>query len=413
MNTAASIPKPLRVAHVAAFLSSVSGIVSIALSQGLLVFALAVLALRPKQIRFPRVMWPLVAFALWTVIAAWQSPDMGAAAPQFKKFLVYLVPVMIYTAFRRFDQVRRLAEAWFVVATVAALVSLGQFAWKLAAIRETGSSFDAAYVGDRITGFFSHWMTFSEQLVLVFAMLAAYILFSASARKPGAGVWWVCGAICATALLLSYTRSVWLAAAAMGVYLIGCWWRKLLWAVPLAILLAVLLAPSSMQRRVSSIIQPGENSARLIMWKTGANMIAAHPWFGIGPERVGPEFSNYLPARYTPETLPEAYYGHLHNMYIHYAAERGWPAALIIVWLLAQVIWDHRRYLTALPPGRGDRRALGHGVVAASIGVAVAGCFDVTLGDSEILGLYLALVTAGYLALGGANRSTTSDTALD
>jgi len=28
--------------------------------------------------------------------------------------------------------------------------------------------------------------------------------------------------------------------------------------------------------------------------------------------------------------LPNGYYGHLHNIYVHYAAERGVPAAIIL-----------------------------------------------------------------------------------
>lgn len=392
----AAPPKPLRVAHVAAFLASVGGLVSIAVSQGALVLALAALALRPRAIRFPRVMWPLLAFSVWTVIAAWQSPEMSAAMPQFKKFLVYLVPVMIYSAFRRFDQLSRLIEAWFVVATTAALVSLVQFAWKWLEISRAGADFEAAYMGERITGYFSHWLTFSEVLVLVFAVLLAYLLFSTSAQKSGARVWWVCAAVIGVALVVSYTRSVWLALGVAGLYLVASWRRELLWGVPVLVLLGVLFAPAPLQRRVASMAQPDQNSARIIMWQTGANMVDARPWFGVGPERVRDEFENYMPERLQGTPLPEAYYGHLHNMYIHYAAERGWPAALIIVWLLCQVIFDQRRVLRGLPAGRGDRRAIAHAAIAATLAVAVVGFFDLTLGDSEILGLYLAIVTVGY-----------------
>ena len=57
------------------------------------------------------------------------------------------------------------------------------------------------------------------------------------------------------------------------------------------------------------------------MWETGWNMVRAHPWLGVGPERVGPRFEEFMPP--WEGELPDAYYGHLHNIYIHYAAERG------------------------------------------------------------------------------------------
>jgi putative inorganic carbon (hco3(-)) transporter len=124
-------------------------------------------------------------------------------------------------------------------------------------------------------------------------------------------------------------------------------------------------------------------------------MIEAHPWFGVGPERVGPLFRQFLPA--DVETLPDAYYGHLHSIYVHYAAERGLPAVLFLLWFFGQTLWDHTRALRRLPSSRrDDRRFLLHAVIAATVAVMVVGCTDVTLGDSEVLGIYLALVALGY-----------------
>ena len=38
-------------------------------------------------------------------------------------------------------------------------------------------------------------------------------------------------------------------------------------------------------------------------------------------------------------------------------------------------------------------------VIAATLAVMTVGCFDVTLGDSEVLAIYLALVAIGYCAV--------------
>ena len=133
------------------------------------------------------------------------------------------------------------------------------------------------------------------------------------------------------------------------------------------------------------------------MWETGLNMIQAYPWLGVGPERVGPRFEEFMPE--LEGERADAYYGHLHNIYIHYAAERGLPAALALIWFLVSVIYDCRKSLKHLPRGRSFDRFLLHATSAATLGVMVVGCFDVTLGDSEILAFYLAIVALGYGAV--------------
>ena len=56
--------------------------------------------------------------------------------------------------------------------------------------------------------------------------------------------------------------------------------------------------------------------------------------------------------------------------------------------------------------GRNDERLfVAHGVIAATLGVCVVSCFDLTLGDSEILGVYLTIVALGYHAVSAAGEA--------
>ena len=80
----------------------------------------------------------------------------------------------------------------------------------------------------------------------------------------------------------------------------------------------------------------------------------------------------------------------------------------MILWLLAKVVWDHRRALNQLPPGRSARRFILHATIAATIGVLIMSCFDLTLGDSEILAVYLAIVALGYRAVHTVQQSDLS-----
>ena len=98
--------------------------------------------------------------------------------------------------------------------------------------------------------------------------------------------------------------------------------------------------------------------------------------------------------------LPEGWYGHLHNIYLHYAAERGIPTMLALMWMLGKILWDFLHALRRLPPGASDARFLLHGGVAVMLAILVAGFFELNLGDSEVLFMFLTVVAAGYTAAG-------------
>ena len=172
-------------------------------------------------------------------------------------------------------------------------------------------------------------------------------------------------------------------------------------ALPVALLLIALLAPASIRERFSSMLKPGKvdsNQFRIVTLRTGLEMIRAHPWFGLGPEEVKLQFDRYVPPD-IPRPLPEGWYGHLHNIYLQYAAERGIPTMLLMLWMLAQILWDCLRRVWRLPPGRSDLKFVLHGAVAVAIATMIAGCFEYNLGDSEVLIMFLVVVGCAYAAM--------------
>jgi O-antigen ligase len=127
-------------------------------------------------------------------------------------------------------------------------------------------------------------------------------------------------------------------------------------------------------------------------------MIEAHPWLGLGPEMPRIEFDRYVPADIS-RPLPEGSYIHLHNLYLHYAAERGIPTLIVFFWLLGKIVHDFWRGLQALPSGDRERRFLLHGGIAAVLAVLVDGVANINLGHSPILTMFLVIVACGYIAL--------------
>ncbi len=77
---------------------------------------------------------------------------------------------------------------------------------------------------------------------------------------------------------------------------------------------------------------------------------------------------------------------------------------LVFLWMIAWILLDFSRGLRALPPGPGDRRFILEGAIAVVIGALVEGFFEVNLGDSEPLTMFLIAVACGYLALDPQER---------
>jgi putative inorganic carbon (HCO3(-)) transporter len=385
-----------------------SALVSIAVSQILLALALCAVLLSGVRLRLPRIWIPLALFMAGTVASMLLSGSIAAGRPQIRKFYVYLMLLVVYSAFHSLAQVRRLEVSWTVVGGAAGALGIVQFAVKVRESRPPGVGFYEHYVAERITGFTSNWQTYSGEMMVVLLVAAAFLMFSPRARGRLMWIGLAAAVLTSCAVLLGYTRGTWLATAAAGLYLVWQWKRRLLVAVPVLLILILWANPGGVRARFVSAFEPhGEtdsNQHRIVCWRTGWQMIKAHPWFGIGPEMVGPELMKYVPED-IPRPLPAGWYGHLHNVYIHYAAERGVPTMLMLVAALITILLDCRRALRKLPPGPGELKAVLHGTVAVVLGIMVNGLFEVNLGDSEVLALFLAVVASGYAALDAKEAS--------
>src|SRR5260370_3103602 len=116
-----------------------------------------------------------------------------------------------------------------------------QFARKCQAARAAHENFYLSYVGARITGFMSHWMTFSGHMMMALMLIAALVFFSKDRRWVG----WllVAATLVSVALVAAETRSMWLGAAAGGIYLTWFWRRWLVAAVPVLAGILLLINP--------------------------------------------------------------------------------------------------------------------------------------------------------------------------
>jgi O-antigen ligase len=398
MNT----PEPLllRSARWLAFASAVGILFGIAFSQIFLALAFAALLASGAKLRLPRIWLPLVLFMAGTLISLAFSEHPASGLPQIRKFYVFLELLVVFSLVRSLRMVRWLFLTWAGIAVITAVHGYVQFAGKIREANRLGRNFYEFYVGERITGFTSHWNTYSAEEMFALIMLCAFLFFSAAAARR-LWLWIGCAVLIAVAILLGETRGIWIAAAVAALYLVWSWRRKLVLLLPVLLIVGYLGSPPALKDRFTSIFKPkgvDSNEFRVVTWRTGIEMIKRHPLLGVGPERVKTDFEQYVPAD-IPRPLPSGWYGHLHNIYLHYAAERGIPTMLILMWLLIQILLDFGRGLQKLPPGKSDQRFLLHGAIAAVLATMAEGFVELNLGDSEVLTMFLVVVACGYLAL--------------
>jgi O-antigen ligase len=176
-------------------------------------------------------------------------------------------------------------------------------------------------------------------------------------------------------------------------------------ALPLPILAVVLLNPFELRERVTSVFHShgdtDSNKFRYVCLREGWEIIKKHPFLGLGPERikaleVSGEYQKWIPAD-IPRPLPTGWYGHLHNLYVQLAAERGIPAALVMIWLLLRML---AAFLHGARRARDnpDARAILFGCIAMIIGILAVGFSEYNLGESGVLTPFLGMMMCGYVA---------------
>lgn len=390
-----------RVSGLLVLASAVSILLSISASQILLGCALGTCFASRPRLRLPPIWLPLALFLAGTFLSLIFSPNPIHGLPQVKKMYVFSILFVILTTIHDLNFPRRLVLWWSGIATAVAGYGLVQSIVRLYRVQEQHGDVYESYVAHRFTGFMSHVMTFSGEDMVVLLLLIAFLAFAPTVSRwlfmTASGSAILIGAV----LLISGARTVWLGVAAGGFWLLWHWKKGVAIIAPALIILLLWFVPGPVHDRFLSLFHPRKdldsNEFRLICIRTGARMIESHPWLGIGLDETKYHFLDYLPPD-TRRPLPPGFYQHLHNVYLQYAAERGVPTMLVMMWLLLQTLHDFQNALKKLRAGRSNERFVLHGSIAVVIGIMVSGLFEVNLGDSEVLTSFLIVVGCGYIA---------------
>jgi O-antigen ligase len=316
-------------------------------------------------------------FVASSLLSALFSFDPLSSLVDTKKLLLFAVPYLTVSAFQRISTVEKMILLLIGIADIAALVSLWQYFFG-----ELGD------LDNRLRGFMSHYMTFSGLLMGVAVLALAELIFRGKWKVFLAGSL----ALLMAVLLLSLTRSAWVGVLVAATLLLFIRDRRLLVALPVLILGAMVLIPPEVETRIRSFVRPDVSGRdRLFMLKSAFEMTANHPWLGVGPDMVSDVYPIYL-----VEGAPHRENVHLHNNFAQIAAERGLLCLVAWLWLVISfMVWSIRAFNhTKDDP---QRRALAAGALGVLISGLAAGLFEYNFGDSEFLMFFLFISSIPFL----------------
>lgn len=303
-------------------------------------------------------------FAAWVVLSAVFSSNLPVSTRHLPGLsLLLLLPI----AMELMDTPPRGRAVVLALGASGCALSLLGF-WQF--VNDRGSDINA-----RIQGTLSHWMTFAG-----LALIAACVLLGFAFEERGR--WRLAGLAAVlplTAMLLTYTRGVWVGLVAGLVLYLAVRRPRGLLLIPPAVVVVFLLMPREIQDRMRSIgdLSDPTSRDRIAMARAGLHMIADHPLFGVGPDMVQRLYPLYRQPEAVRPQVP-----HLHNNVLQIAASNGLPAAAAYLCLVGLFLY---RAVTRLKKEtRPDRAALLAGALLAVSAISVAGLFEYNFGDTEV-----------------------------
>ena len=267
--------------------------------------------------------------------------------------------------------------AWqglFLGSAISSFFLIGDFISRLVSYRREIAAGDDVSFYLRTGGLLNNWMVYGTVEVLIFAGLLSFWFAFPDRRRR----WWPVLALNALAVVLSLTRTLWV--AAFLILLLQLLRNRSRWIFALPILLAgvYFLAPGAIRSRLKVSMNPDyfSNAERIQMLQVGWQMAREHPWAGVGPGRVEKLYQSYL----DPSAPVPKYHGHLHNNLAQMAAQFGIPTTLAAV--LLGLILTREIVRASRKAASSDRRFLCQAASFSLFGFIVAGCFDYTFGHS-------------------------------
>jgi putative inorganic carbon (hco3(-)) transporter len=385
----ASAPAVDRTIDVAIVVFLICSVVSITGAQAAILVALAAWLVKlvytrsNRALDFPLLL-PIAAFYLASALASVLAADPWLS---FKALRNVFEPTFFFLLVNHVSGEERAATFSSILIAAATLMAVYGLTQSMA----EGPAF-------RVHGTMSIYMTFAGILMLSALVVMGQLLF----LPPGRWSWGLVGSLVllVAALVMTHTRGAWLGLTAGGALILGFRQKRFLLVLPVMAVVVFLAAPEAVRGRIRSIVDPQDVTARerLYMWSSGVQIIRDHPWTGIGINGVKGVYQAYK----HPNAVRDQR-GHLHSNLFQIAAERGLIGVACWLWIWVAFYRQTWVIFRGLGPGTPRGSALVVGSLACVTGFHVAGLFEFTFGDSEVIMLVYFLMALPYV-VGAADR---------
>jgi putative inorganic carbon (HCO3(-)) transporter len=375
-----------RIIDVAIVVFLICSVVSITGAQAAILVAQAawlvklVRAPNKRALHFPLLL-PMATFYLASVLASATAADPWLS---FKDLRNIFEPAFFFLLVNHVSGDERAATFSYILIAAATLMAVYGLMQSMA----EGAAF-------RVHGTMSIYMTFAGILMLSALVVMAQLLFF----PRGRWFWGLVGslALLIAALVMTHTRGAWIGFAAGAALILGCRQKRLLLALPVVAVAVFLAAPEAVRVRIRSIIDPQDVTARerLYMWGSGVQIVRDHPWTGVGINGVKSVYQAYK----HPNAVRNQR-AHLHSNLFQIAAERGLIGVACWLWIWIAFYGQAWTIFRVRGPDTSRASALVVGSLASITGFHVAGLFEFTFGDSEVIMLVYFLMALPYVVMG-------------
>jgi hypothetical protein len=241
----------------------------------------------------------------------------------------------------------------------------------------------------RATGFYNHWVTYAEVLQLI-ASLALGIFLALRRKSNTTGMLLIVAVVgLVFALGMTVTRASWIgfAVSAVTMLLLISSRRAILIAVACAIPLVLAGVFLLQQKRSIGFIDKRDQSTswREMVWREGFQLLVSNPrhlLVGVGIDSIKGHWREW--GLFDNGRQP---IGHMHSNLLQIALERGVPA--LIVWLILLAVYIRMLWRISRRETIDDfARGLAVGALGGALGFFTSGLVHYNWGDSEVVMIF-------------------------
>lgn len=353
------------------------------LSTTLLIFAAFAARLCQAEPFYPRASWIRTLGGLFCLVglaAALASEDMLAALRYWRYYLAaYLFLILLLDTLRTPREIGQVLSCGLLGVALVALLSIWQYLGGMP-INLSWVDIRVSAVMTRVVGTFDNPNMLAGYLVAWLPFPVSWFLAKESSLRQRL-VGFLLAGLLGVSLILTFSRGGWLAFAAALFIIVVCLEPRLLWAVPVLLLVAPFVLPPVIWQRLASIVnlEDTSNMVRLYVWDSSLKMFLANWFLGIGQGLV--PFARVYPV-FQYGVVPAL---HAHSLILQLAVESGFISLFLFLWLCIALWRLAMRNWQAAP-----QWAVPLG--AALVGHLVHGIFDYTWYDLRVMLVFWLLV---------------------